>query len=402
MEIECEVAACRGREGELGERRTDELDLRRPVAADQFTATLGVANRPMSIRTPSRFDLRRCSEQRFGGARHAPNPPRRRRLVTVGRMAVLFCSDTFWDDHGDDIVAIDPTTEVVRLVDDQHVTPTDLERITIAFFSGDTWPERSASFLGACTRAPNLEWLQSFSAGTDHPIFGAIRDGGATVTNSAGSSAPSIAQTVMLYLLALSRDLPRLGRAQNERRWSPGPSRDLHGLRLGVVGLGAIGTEVARLADTFEMEVVGLRRSVRGDEPCETWPSDRVDELLGWADAIVVAAPLTTQTSGMFGTDAFAAMRRGAWFVNVGRGEIVDELALADALSSGHLGGAGLDVFATEPLPRTSPLWDLPNVIITPHSSGNTDRSRERSVQQFLDNFRRRTNGEPLRNVTDD
>lgn len=315
-------------------------------------------------------------------------------------MATLFCSDTFWDDHGDDIVAIDPTIDVVRLVGSEHVAPADLERITIAFFSGDTWPERSGSFLGACTRAPHLEWLQSFSAGTDHPVFGAIRDRGVTVTCSAGSSAPSIAQTVMLYLLALSRDLPRLNRAQSERRWSPGPSRDLHGLRLGIVGLGEIGTEVARLARAFEMDVVGLRRTVRGDEPCETWPNEQLAELLGWADAIVVAAPLNAQTAGMFDADAFATMRRGAWFVNVGRGEIVDEVALADALSSGHLGGAGLDVFSTEPLPSTSPLWDLPNVIVTPHSSGNTDRSRQRSIEQFIDNFRRHTNGEPLRNVT--
>lgn len=315
-------------------------------------------------------------------------------------MATLFCSDTFWDDHGDDVVAIDPTIDVVRLIDDEHVTPADLDRITIAFFSGDTWPQRSKSFLGACTRAPNLEWLQSFSAGTDHPVFGAIRNRGVTVTNSAGSSAPSIAQTVMLYLLALSRDLPRLARAQSERRWSPGPSRDLHGLRLGIVGLGGIGTEIARLAEPFGMEVIGLRRTVRGDEPCETWPHEQLDELLRWADAIVVAAPLTAETSGMFDADAFAAMRRGAWFVNVGRGEIVDETALADALSTGHLGGAGLDVFATEPLPSTSHLWDLPNVILTPHSSGNTDRSRERAVQQFLENLRLHSNGDQLRNVT--
>ena len=250
-------------------------------------------------------------------------------------MAVLFCSDTFWDDHGDDVVAIDPAIEVVRLIGDEHVTPDDLERITIAFFSGDTWPERSASFLGACTRAPNLAWLQTFSAGTDHPIFGAIRNAGATVTSSAGSSAPSIAQTVLLYLLALSRDLPRLGRNQTARRWDPRPSRDLHGLRLGIVGLGGIGTEVARLASAFEMEVIGLRRTVHGDEPCVTWSSDRCQEVLAWADAIVVAAPLTAQTNRMFDADAFAAMRRGAWFVNVGRGEIVDEVALTDASRRG-------------------------------------------------------------------
>jgi phosphoglycerate dehydrogenase-like enzyme len=166
------------------------------------------------------------------------------------------------------------------------------------------------------------------------------------------------------------------------------------------VGLGEIGSEVARLATAFGMDVVGLRRSVRGDEICQTWTNDRLVELLGRSDAVVVAAPLNSDTRGLFDADAFAAMRSGAWFVNVGRGEIVDEEALVDALASGHLGGAGLDVFATEPLPPDSPLWDLPNVIVTPHSSGTTDRSRARSVDLFVDNFRRWTNGEPLTNLT--
>jgi phosphoglycerate dehydrogenase-like enzyme len=321
-------------------------------------------------------------------------------LSTVAAVTTLFCSDTFWDERGDDIVAIDPTVEVVRLVGDEHVTPSDLERITVAFFSGDTWPDRAGRFLGTCTRAPNLEWLQTFSAGTDHPVFGTIRDAGATVTNSSGSSAPSIAQTVLLYLLGLSRDLPRLARAQAAHRWEPGGAHDLHGMRLGIVGLGEIGSEVARLADAFGMKVIGLRRMVRGDEICETWTDDRFRELLGWADAIVVAAPLNADTRGLFDADAFVAMRPGSWFVNVGRGEIVDEPAMIQALASGHLGGAGLDVFAIEPLPSDSPLWTLPNVIITPHSSGSTDRSRARSVEQFVDNFRRWTDGEPLRNVT--
>ncbi|NNE12082.1 MAG: D-2-hydroxyacid dehydrogenase [Ilumatobacter sp.] len=312
---------------------------------------------------------------------------------------VLFCSDTFWDEQGDAIVSIDPTVEVVRLVGDEHVTPGDLERITVAFFSADLYPERAAPFMGACIRAPNLRWLQTFSAGTDHPIFATFLERGVTVTNSSGASAPSIAETVMLYLLALGRDLPRLTRAQAARRWEPETSRDLHGRRLGIVGLGAIGTEIARRAQAFGMEVVGLRRSVRGDEVCETWTDDRLGELLGWADAIVVSAPLTDATQNLFDSGAFAAMRPGTWFVNVGRGEIVDEQALVDALLSGHLGGAGLDVFATEPLPADSPLWVLPNVIVTPHSSGTTDRSRRRSVDQFLDNFRRSTAAEPLHDI---
>ena len=313
---------------------------------------------------------------------------------------VLFCSDTFWDERGDDVVAIDPTVEPVRLVGAEHVTPSDLDRITIAFFSPDVWPERSANFMGTCVRAPNLTWMQTMSAGTDHPVFTTLRDRGVTVTNSAGASAPSIAQTVMLYLLALSRDLPRLARSQAARHWDPIPSLDLHGLRLGIVGFGSIGTEVARLASAFGMEVIGTRRTVRGDEAFETWPTHRLGELLGWADAIAVTAPLTDDTRGMFDADAFAAMRPGSWFVNVGRGEIVDEAALVDSLHSAHLGGAGLDVFATEPLPTDSPLWTTPNVIVTPHSSGTTDRSRRRSVDLFVENFRRRTHGEALLNVT--
>lgn len=315
---------------------------------------------------------------------------------------VLFCTDTFWDDRGDEIVSIDPSVEVVRLVDTEHVTPSDLERITIAFFSPDAWPERAPNFMGTCTRAPNLEWLHTMSAGTDHPVFSALRSRGVTVTNSAGAAAPSIAQTVLLYLLALSRDLPRSLRSQAERRWDPGPAVDLHGMRLGIVGLGAIGTETARLAQAFGMRVIGLRRSPTGDEICETWQNSRLPELLEWADAITVTAPLTDDTRGMFHRGAFAAMRPGSWFVNVGRGEIVDEDALIDALTTGHLGGAGLDVFATEPLPPESPLWTLPNVIVTPHSSGATDRTRQRSVDRFVENFRRRTAGEPLDGVTAD
>ena len=109
-------------------------------------------------------------------------------------MPVLFCSDTFWHERGDEIAAIDPTIDVVRLVGDDFVADDDLERITLAFFSGDTWPDRAGKFLSTCTRAPNLEWLQTFSAGTDHPIFSTIRRAGALVTNGAGSSAPSIAE----------------------------------------------------------------------------------------------------------------------------------------------------------------------------------------------------------------
>jgi D-2-hydroxyacid dehydrogenase (NADP+) len=314
---------------------------------------------------------------------------------------VLFCTDTFWDEGGDRVVAADPTVEVVRLVGDERVIDSDLERITAACFSSDVYPDRMRVFLGVCTRAPHLAWLHTSFAGTDHPVFDALLARGITITNGVGNSAPSIAGTVMLYLLALSRDLPRWTRDQDARRWESRRFDDLAGKRLGIVGMGAIGGEVARLAAAFEMEVIGLRRHPRGDEPCPTRAADALPELLAWADVIVVAAPLTDATRGMFDADAFAAMRPGAWFVNVGRGEVVDEAALVDALARGHVGGAGLDVFATEPLPNDSQLWAMPNVIITPHSSGVTSRSYRRSIDLFVDNFGRHARGEPLRNVVE-
>ncbi len=147
------------------------------------------------------------------------------------------------------------------------------------------------------------------------------------------------------------------------------------------------------------MQPIGLRRAARGDEPIEIWTDNRFDELLAWADAIVVCAPLTDQTRGMFDAAAFARMRPGSWFVNVGRGAICDEDALIEALRSGHLGGAGLDVFTTEPLPDDSPIWSLPNVVMTPHCSGDSDRSDQRAVDIMIESLRRRAAGQPLTNV---
>lgn len=311
---------------------------------------------------------------------------------------VLFCTDEFWDQRGEELVAIDPTIEVVRLVGDEHVTPSDLERITIAFHTPDLWRGRMRQFMGAALRCPSLRWMQTSAAGTDHEMYARLRANGVKLTTGAGTTAPAIAQTVMLYLLALSRDLPRLSQAQEERRWAPEDSIDLEGMRVGIVGFGSIGHEVARLATGFGMEPIGLRRTAQPDDPYPHWTNDRFDDLLEWADVIVVAAPLTDETHGMFDAAAFTRMKRGAWFVNVGRGPVVDEDALVSALVEGHIAGAGLDVFTVEPLPTDSPLWSMPNVIITPHSSGDTDSSNRRAVELAMENFRRFAHGSELLN----
>lgn len=312
---------------------------------------------------------------------------------------VLFCSDTFWEEHAGAVLAIDPAVEIVPLVGGEPVASSDLERITIAFLTPDLLPDRSRPFLGVCLRSPNLHWMQIPAAGVDHPVWSQLQTQGVQLSSANGTTAPAIAQTVMLYLLALSRDLPRLAVAQADRQWSRPAFTDLEGLRLGIVGFGSIGHEVARLAEAFSMEVVGLRRTVVPDDPFTTWTGDRLHDVLGWSNAVVVAAPLTEATRNLFDARAFAAMRAGSWFVNVGRGEIVDEDALVAALQSGHLAGAGLDVFSTEPLPVDSPLWDRPNVIITPHCAGDTASSKRRAVELTIENFRRRSAGEPLLNV---
>lgn len=274
----------------------------------------------------------------------------------------------------------------------------DAAGVELAFFSGDFFPDRVRDFVLALRDAPRLRWLHTFSAGVDHPWFQALRARGIRLTTSSGAHAAPIAHTVLLYLLALSRDLPAWLDAQRRRAWEPHPIAELSGLVLGVVGLGPIGLEVARLGAAFGMRVVGVRRTPRGDEPCETWPLARLDELLALADALVLALPLTDDTRHLFEARRLARMKRGAWLVNVGRGALVDEPALVDALREGRLGGAGLDVFESEPLPPESPLWDMPNVIVTPHNSGDAPGNLVRATEIFLDNLGRLVRGEPLRN----
>jgi phosphoglycerate dehydrogenase-like enzyme len=146
------------------------------------------------------------------------------------------------------------------------------------------------------------------------------------------------------------------------------------------------------------MRVIGVRRRPRGDEPCETWPIAELSKLLPQADCLVLALPLTDDTRHLIDAAALAAMKRSAVLVNIGRGGLVDEGALTAALRAGSLAGAGLDVFEVEPLPPTSPLWELPNVIITPHSSGTSSGNFHRASEIFVDNLRRYVRGEPLRN----
>ena len=170
---------------------------------------------------------------------------------------------------------------------------------------------------------------------------------------------------------------------------------------MGVLGMGPIGVETARLAEHFGMNAIGMRRTVTGYEQCETWTFDRLDELLGMVDDLVLALPLTDDTRHLIGARELSLMRPGARLVNVGRGDLIDEPAMIYALLSGQLGGAGLDVMSTEPLPDDSPLWDMPNVILTPHHSSDTPMTTVRVNELFLENLRRWLAGDQLHNEVD-
>jgi phosphoglycerate dehydrogenase-like enzyme len=298
--------------------------------------------------------------------------------------------------YGEALARVAP--EAPRVVLDASGDPSGVEDVEVVYFSGDLYPDFVRPLLLALRAAREVRWLHSFSAGVDNVFFQRLQERGARITTSSGAQAVPIAQTVMLYLLALSRDLPGWLADQAQRRWNPRSIGDLQGRTLGVVGLGPIGLEVARLGQAFRMSVVGFRRSPRGDEPCQTLSLSRLREQLPQIDCLVLALPLQDETRGLLDRDAIAAMKPQSLLVNIGRGELVDEAALADALAQGHLGGAGLDVFGVEPLPEASPLWGLRNVIVTPHSSGTSPGNFHRASEIFVENVGRYVRGEPLRN----
>jgi phosphoglycerate dehydrogenase-like enzyme len=243
-------------------------------------------------------------------------------------------------------------------------------------------------------RMPNVRWIHSTWAGVDEVGADEIARRGILFTNSAGAYAPGMTEYVLWALVELARGMPRLHEAQREARWdSPWqPSgMDLYGHRLGIVGYGEIGRHLARAAKGLGMEVWGTRRTpllVTG-EPLDRWlPAAALPELLAASDFVVVAASLNRSTRYLLGEAELAAMRPGALLVNIGRGPQIDEDALLAALRSGRIGGAVLDVMAEEPLPPSSPLWAEPNVVLTPHLSGDTPDAQARTVELFIANLR--------------
>jgi len=269
-------------------------------------------------------------------------------------------------------------------------------------------PDESPAELAQVIRTnPCLRWVQATAAGAGEQIAAAGLTAAelrrVTFTSASGVHAGPLAEFSLFGLLAFARGLPRLLADQRSRAWEHRPVDELRGRLLLILGLGAIGAETARLAHAFGMRVTGVTRSGRSGSPDveKTIGIGELDAILPSADAVVATLPLTAETHGLIGAQAISRMKRGVVVVNVGRGAVIDEPALTSALRAGHIGGAALDVFATEPLPADSELWTLPNVIISPHTAALSIRENERIIALFTDNLRRWLRGQKLRSQVD-
>ncbi len=251
-------------------------------------------------------------------------------------------------------------------------------------------------------RAPKLKWIQHPMAGVERFMSADFIESPIILTNTSGMHG-QVAELVLAMILMFAKQAQLCFRLKQEKRWQSFNPEVLDSKTVGIVGLGSIGQQVARLAKTFDMQVVATRarRTARSRYADVMLPPERLKELLSQSDFVVVAVPSTPETRGLVGEAELRAMKPTAYFINIARGDVVDEEALILALSEHWIAGAGLDVFATEPLPVGSQLWDFPNVIITPHIGGRMTTYFEKATDIFCENLRRYVNGQKLRNVID-
>ena len=239
-------------------------------------------------------------------------------------------------------------------------------------------------------RARKLRWIHALAAGVETLPFDALRSTHVVVTNSRGLYGDALGEFAIAAMLWFTKDLRRLAENQRTKKWEPFTVERLEGKTAGIIGLGGIGSAVKRRAEAMGMKTLGVRKADR----------DR-DILLGASDFVVLCTPLTAETRHMIDAAAIAKMKNDAVLINVSRGAVVNEAALIDALRSKRIRGAALDVFEVEPLPESSPLWSLDNVLISPHSADHTGDAHDVAMTFFLENLARFRRGEPLRNVVD-
>jgi len=301
------------------------------------------------------------------------------------------------DELMDEVRRAGPDVSVVKGVKEEELV--ELARDAEVVFAGLFTP----AMLRAATR---LGWVHSFSAGIDRYLFPEFVESPVLLTSSSGLHATQVSEHAFGFMIAFTRRLHEFIRLQAERRWKPKEREELGelaGSTLGIIGLGDIGAETARRAKSFGMRTMAVDKMLYQVPPYvdEVLPPERLHEFLAKSDFVVVAVPLTPETRGLIGEKELRSMRKTAYLINIARGPIVQEAKLLQALKEGWIAGAGLDVFEQEPLPVTSELWALPNVIITPHIAGAKAGLRERWIALFNENLRRFAENRPLINLVD-
>lgn len=257
------------------------------------------------------------------------------------------------------------------------------------------WPETVA--------AGRLRWIQSSAAGLDHCLTPEVIASDILVTSASGLFADQVAEQTLALLLGLLRGLPTFFRAQQKKEFIRRPTLDLHRATVGIVGLGGNGRRLAEVLAPFRVRILAtdVFPEEKPDQVESLWPAERLDELLRQVDVLILCVPLNAQTRGMIDAAALAKMKPGAVLINVARGPVVVEKDLVAALESKHLAGAGLDVTEVEPLPESSRLWDMPNVIITPHVGAQSRSRIDDTTDLICENLARYLAGKPLRNLVD-
>jgi len=309
----------------------------------------------------------------------------------------------------------------------RHVSPELIIKEASSPVADTEWREAEIVFtvpwkLPEPKQVPQLRWMQLYSAGADRLFSSPLLETDMMVTTTSGLHAINIAEYVLAMAQAWYRKIPQLLAWKQGKNWGTNAERsalfadELYGKTIGIVGYGSIGRQVARLAHAYNIRVLAMQRGTNhkdtgfqfpevgdpeGTLPERYYTFDQLHDMLKECDIIVAAVPLTTETRAMFNAAAFQSMKENAFFVNIARGEICDENAMISALEQKQIAGAVLDVFTQEPLPSTSPLWDLPNVLMSPHNSGPTPHYNERATDIFMANLRRYLADEPMYNLVD-
>ncbi len=306
----------------------------------------------------------------------------------------ILVTNSLADRHYKAITAVSPDSEIISCKLEEameHMANTD---ILVTWGTMDIRPLH--------LNAPNLQWIHTLSAGVESLIYPEIQADNTLLTNSRGIHGIPISEHVLAIMLAFTRGLNTFIRQQSIKKWKRAPVEEIHDKTIGIVGLGSIGREIAKKAKGMGMHVVASKRTMTTELFVDKlYAPNQLDELLAISDFVVVCLPLLEETTNLFTLKEFSAMKSSAYFINVARGPIVKEEDLVIALEQGLIKGAGLDVFDHEPLAHSCPLWDMDNVIITPHLAALSPNYLDRAIKLFADNLSRFIQNKEMLNVID-